>query len=595
MFGFKAKKRNRPTARKFGIEPLEDRRVLASISGSVFHDTDMDGAFGGNDTAIAGVVVSLEGTTRRGQSVNSTASTNSLGEFEFTDLPRGEYSLSAAEVETLLDGQAFAGTEGGKVEGNTIGGIALRQNDVATGYSFSQFSASSIRGNTYRDLDRDGNFDVGDLPIQGVAVNLTGIDDRGESVKRTSSTAADGSYEFRNLRSGNYQLDAATPAGLTDGRETLGRFEGYAHSVAENGQIFNDRFESIVLGAGQNGRNYNFGEFEANSTRGLLATSFDATVVFDGTSSDDLFEFVGGTTEHSVTVNGQSQEISATQNTRIIFYGRSGADTARLTGASGVDQVELRESSAKLTGVTYQVLVYTTNNTTVQSGGGEDRALFYDSAGDDVFVADPLGATLTGVGYAHAANDFHRVYAYGSDGHDVAQLDGSQGDDRFYATAADVRLYGAGFYNYVRSFDEVHGDARSGVNDRAYLYDSAGQDIYDSTANESRFYGTSFDNYATALTESTLTRPAAIQQSSATLEAVIITASMETVPACTATDITIGRSALEHITWPSTLTMAKSIALLSMILPGTTTLLLPEIASRPCVDKPYTLLLPRIS
>jgi hypothetical protein len=195
-------------------------------------------------------------------------------------------------------------------------------------------------------------------------------------------------------------------------------------------------------------------------------------------------------------LNGQSTVIDATANTQIIFYGHSGSDAASLTGGPGIDQVELRETSAKLTGVSYQVLVYTTHHTTAQSGGGEDRALFYDTTGDDDFSAGPLGASLTGTGYEHIAHDFHRVYAYASEGNDSATLDGSNGNDRYKATDSDARLYGSGFYNYVRGFDVVHGDAKSGTDDRAYLYDSDGRDVYDSTANESRFYGTTFDNHA---------------------------------------------------------------------------------------------------
>ena len=96
------------------------------------------------------------------------------------------------------------------------------------------------------------------------------------------------------------------------------------------------------------------------------------------------------------------------------------------------------------------MLVYSSYHTTVQSGGGEDRAIFYDTRGSEHFAANPTGATIKGDGFEHTANDFHRVYAYATKGTDTAALTGSHGDDRYKATATDARLYGDGYYNYVR-------------------------------------------------------------------------------------------------------------------------------------------------
>jgi hypothetical protein len=373
--------------------------------------------------------------------------------------------------------------------------IKMKKDDL-TDYLFGEYVPASLAGKTYLDLDRDGNFDAGDTVLSDVQVSLSGTDDRGNSVALKTTTRSDGSYEFGKLRPGTYELQATTPKGLTDGRETLGRFDGMAHTVPENGQMLNDRFANIQLAAGRVGRNYNFGEFDDTATGGILATKFDSKLVIHGTSKADVFEFIGGTSEHTVSLNGTPQKISAAENTQIVFYGHGGNDVANLTGGPGIDQAELRETSAKLTGVSYQVLVYTTPFTNAQSGGGQDRALFYDTAGNDTFYADPLGANLSGAGYLHAANDFHRVYAYTSGGDDSAKFVGSKGDDRFTATENDARMYGDGYYNYARGFGVVHGSAEGGANDRAYFYDSDGADRFTASGNESRLVGATFDNYA---------------------------------------------------------------------------------------------------
>ncbi len=505
MFGWKS--RNRSKARPgtssrrgsgLALESLENRLALASIAGSVYHDVDGNNEFSGSDRGIAGIAVTLKGHTNGfSWPIYRTTQTDSNGNYEFKDLKKGNYTVRAGQPDGLLDGNECAGTGGGRVYNDAISDIEIDSNrDAFTGYLFGEFSAASLRGRTYLDLDRDGNFDSGDRPLSEVDVQLSGTDDRGQVVSQRVRSDRQGSYAFTNLRPGTYELRGTTPRGYTDGRDTLGRFDDNPHPVPDNGQLFNDRFSSIVLTPGRQGRNYDFGEFDETVVEGTLATKFESTIELHGGSSDDLFEFVGGTKEHTVLLNGAPLMVNASVNTRIIFYGHGGSNQAQLTGGAGVDQVETRETSVKLTGVTYQVLVYSTRSVSTQSGGGNDRAMLYDTAGDEHFAADPSGASLSGLGFAHSVYDFHRVYAYATAGSDEASCTGSDGDDRWTATPTDSRMEGDGFYNFVRGFDVVHAEARGGDDDRAYLYDSSGDDTYVATANESRLYGLGFDNFA---------------------------------------------------------------------------------------------------
>ncbi len=483
--------------RQLSMESLELRTVFSTLAGSLFHDVNFDGAFSSNERGLAGVKVVLSGMEGKKTPISMTTVTDELGAFEFTGLKKGTYELAADRPAGYLDGHEQAGTAGGTAKDGVISNIVISKNDETySDYLFGKISPSALRGFSYVDVDRDANYDEGDRPLSSVTVKLSGVDDRGAIVERKALTEVDGSYHFADLRPGTYQIAAETPSGYTDGRETLGRFDENSHSIPNNGNVYNDRIGEIVLGVGQSGRNYNFGEFEQTAAYGTLATSFARDIVVDGTSGDDVFEFVAGTDSHTVTLNGQSQSIGADTNTRIIFYGHGGNNVAQLVGGAGVDQAELRETSAKLTGVSYQVLVYTTRTTTVQSGGGGDRALLYDTTGDDAFYADPLSARMSSTNYVHTANDFHRAYAYASQGNDSARLVGSAGNDRYTATSTDARLDGSGFYNYARNFDVVYGEAGDGSDDRAYLYDSAGSDYYIAAGNENRLYGSSFDNYA---------------------------------------------------------------------------------------------------
>lgn len=483
--------------RPLGMESLEVRTVFSTLSGAVFHDVNYDKAFSAGDYGLANVTLTLTGMEGKNKPVRMTTVTDDLGNFTFTGLKKGDYAVAVSRPAGYVPGHEQPGTAGGTATQGVISNITISKNDRSyDGYLFSEILSASLRGYSYVDVDRDANYDQGDRPLGGVTVKLAGVDDRGAAVERQLSTAADGGYRFSDLRPGTYEITANTPNGYIDGRETLGRFDENSHSVPNNGNVYNDRFGQIVLGVGQSGRNYNFGEYEQTAAQGTLATTFTEDVVFDGTSADDLFEFIAGTDNHTVRLNGQAYTISASTNKRILFYGRGGQNVAQLVGGAGVDQAELRESSAKLTGVSYQVLVYTTRTTTVQSGGGEDRALFYDSPGNDAFFADPRSGSLSGDNYRHTANDFHRIYAYASLGNDTATLTGSASNDQYTATPLDARMTGSGYYNYVKSFDVVRGQAGEGDDDRAYLYDSAGSDNYVATGNESRLYGASFDNYA---------------------------------------------------------------------------------------------------
>ncbi|HPO92336.1 MAG TPA: SdrD B-like domain-containing protein, partial [Phycisphaerales bacterium] len=110
---------------------------------------------------------------------------------------------------------------------------------------------SSIAGNVYYDQNNDGVFQNTESPIPGALVTLTGINDAGQAVNLSTNTLGDGSYFFGNLRPGTYKLTETQPAGYLDGKDTIG---------TPGGTTTNDMFSDIVLPAGYNGVENNFGE-----------------------------------------------------------------------------------------------------------------------------------------------------------------------------------------------------------------------------------------------------------------------------------------------------------------------------------------------
>lgn len=113
------------------------RGGTASVSGSVFVDTDLSGDRGAFDFGIAGVTVILTGTDDRGQAVSQTTTTDAEGNYQFAALRAGTYTLTEVQPTGFDDGADLIGSNGGFLDGNDrIAGITLADGDAATGYEF---------------------------------------------------------------------------------------------------------------------------------------------------------------------------------------------------------------------------------------------------------------------------------------------------------------------------------------------------------------------------------------------------------------------------------------------------------------------------
>ncbi|HOB75440.1 MAG TPA: SdrD B-like domain-containing protein [Phycisphaerae bacterium] len=116
---------------------------------------------------------------------------------------------------------------------------------------------SSLCGYVYVDCDDDGVFEAGERPIEGATITLSGVDFLGAPVNRTVTTGPDGRYCFEGLLAGTYTIEETQPAGYADGSDAQG---------TPGNAVFRD----IILDAGVNGDNNNFGE--------LLPASISAAV-----------------------------------------------------------------------------------------------------------------------------------------------------------------------------------------------------------------------------------------------------------------------------------------------------------------------------
>lgn len=246
------------------------------LSGYVYLDANNDGIKGGTENGIAGVTVTLMGCrvgpdgvlntppigagpaacTGDDIPVNSTAVTDANGFYNFMLTEPGRYSVVQQSAQPVLGGvatlrgkstagsvdkiaSAAGANDGGargtvNTTGNPAGGApgvlqevvgtvpASQIRDIVISDSaarsvnnnFGEVLPASIAGFVYTEKGiANSNYQAGtDWPFPGVTVVLTGTDDLGQAVNLNTTTLADGSYVFKDLRPGTaYTITKINP------------------------------------------------------------------------------------------------------------------------------------------------------------------------------------------------------------------------------------------------------------------------------------------------------------------------------------------------------------------------------------------------
>ena len=197
-----------------------------------------------------------------------------------------------------------------------------------------------------------------------------------------------------------------------------------------------------------------------------------------GSGGADRFEFCA-TAPRALKINDLLYKFLQGEVGSISFDGGEGDDSAVLLGGPRDETVTLRPGEGTLICDGYQVSVANTANIAARGMGGHDTVTFYDSPGQDNFVATPAYASLQGDGYCNQAWKFAEVRAYATaGGSDMAKLYDSPGNDAYVGTPTYNMLGGQGFHNEVWYFDFAHALATAGGIDEAKFYDSPGDDLY---------------------------------------------------------------------------------------------------------------------
>lgn len=199
----------------------------------------------------------------------SRTSTDANGEYRFSGLPPGRYTIVEHTPPGLLDGGERVGGVGDEIRGvvvgdDTIGEIMVHSGETADGYDFCEYLPAGISGFVYHDRDNDGVREDGE---EGLAdVNLVLLDQAGHQLAE-KTTDATGRYSFDAWPAGTYAVVQQQPDDWVDGLDTVGQIAGSTVGRATNP---GDRIDGITIRFGQHGVNYNFGELKHSTIEGSV-------------------------------------------------------------------------------------------------------------------------------------------------------------------------------------------------------------------------------------------------------------------------------------------------------------------------------------
>ena len=242
-----------------------------------------DGRLDDGEEPIGGVTLKL--LDAEGNDTGLRATTNSDGQYKFSDLAPGTYGVMEVQPTGWLDGKDLPGDRGGtadpRIGQDLIVGALLDFGVSAANYNFGELKPASLSGrvHTTSDFDCGPEHDTG--PIEGVQVDLL---DANGTVLATTRTDANGRYRFHGLRPGSYAVRE---------QEIDYLFDAGAHAGGGNGNVIHpNRIGEIVVRSGDVLVNYDFCEYVPATISGYVFQ--DGGAVLEDELPADLSEIRDG-------------------------------------------------------------------------------------------------------------------------------------------------------------------------------------------------------------------------------------------------------------------------------------------------------------
>ena len=178
----------------------------------------------------------------------------------------------------------------------------------------------------------------------------------------------------------------------------------------------------------------------------------------------------------SASVVSSDAEVQAGGFERVEVFAHAADAHATFFDSVGSDQFFAKSTHSWMNSGRFLNYVRGAETVVAWGSGDTDKAVFYDSAGNDNLLARPGSVSLQSNSLdVHAFGFPQFVMRAWQGGHDQATLIGSGGDDRLRITPEATAFDGDGFYYFVEQVDQlaIHGN---GGYDSATLRDSDGDD-----------------------------------------------------------------------------------------------------------------------
>ena len=186
-----------------------------TVGNFVWNDSNGNGIQDGGEPGIPGVTLTLMGTTGAGASVTQTTTTDANGLYQFTE-PPGTYTVAVTTPSgyaPTVTGQGTTSTDSNaSPSGTTPGTLPGGGSDQTIDFGFYQ--PVTVGNFVWDDSNGNGVQDAGEPGIPGVTLTLMGTTGAGASVTQTTTTDANGLYQFTEPP-GTYTVAVTTPSGYT--------------------------------------------------------------------------------------------------------------------------------------------------------------------------------------------------------------------------------------------------------------------------------------------------------------------------------------------------------------------------------------------
>lgn len=185
----------------------------SSIGDFVWEDMNGNGVQDPQEQGIANIEVNLSGTDIFNQQVVKSTASDVFGHYTFTDLFPGNYILTISKpsnYEFTTANQGDINVDSDFINGST-NNVLLTSDDHRRDIDAGLSQSSSIGNLVWIDMNANGIQDAGEPGLEGVNIELSGTSGSSQNIQKSTTTDANGRYNFNMLPPGTYQINMTLP------------------------------------------------------------------------------------------------------------------------------------------------------------------------------------------------------------------------------------------------------------------------------------------------------------------------------------------------------------------------------------------------